>query len=223
MLKDPLNRSFLMSKKNKILTVSIFNIGNYINWEFNDVNYNIIELLTIYDDILNFLVSGVKLIYISQFFDEGQGLSIPKGKLHEIQQEYHLDLYITNSYTKSHQMGGTKNSYIVNLIGKPTPYWLKYITFFGGTSLSNIIFGFNDKEKIEISKINELNQRFSGWYWLESNNEEIEVLCNNSAIVCWTSDSRLNTLLDAKTSESLTEYMNHLRQVYPIEFRIQTE
>ena len=209
------------SKKNKnIIDVNISCLGNYINWEFNDLNYNIVSLPKLYNDILKFLLSEMKLIFISQFFDEDQGLSITKEHLLQIKEDYHLEIFYTKSYSESHKLGGTKKSYVINCIGNPIPYWLGDLTFFGGTSLSNIIFGFTDRDQLDKNEINELNKKFTNWYWLKSNFNEIETLRQNSSIMCWTSDSKLNLLLDSQLSQMLQEYIYDSELKFPCIFTI---
>lgn len=204
------NRVSLPARK-KAWNIYLSSIGRYQLIEVTDPTSRWSELPSMYLMLLEFLFKESRVIVISQFIDESQGMLDDKDQvLSGLSTHYGLQVAISKDYSSADPPVSESREYVLNVIGKPTLEWLRKVLVFGGSSLSNIIYGLQDIDNNWFEVTVKRNQIFTKSYWLEKEAFELVGLREEVNILCWTSDSHLNVL---SGENRVKGFLSHIEEV----------
>ncbi len=215
--------------KNKIFSAArekdwniyLSQVGAYQLIEITDPRSRRAELSSIYLTLLDFFLKECQIVMLSQFIDESQGMLGDKDQvLPELPDLHGVKVAITKEYSSIIQPPDGSREYVLNVIGKPGSEWFEKILAYGGASLSNIIYGFKnfDSDWLEVGV--KRNQVFVKWYWLEIGDVEIIGLRQELKMLCWTSDTHINVLVDENQASTFLTFIEEVAGAYSLTVRI---
>lgn len=92
---------------------------------------------------------------------------------------------------------------------------------FGGASLSNVIYGIQTIDNDWIERTVKRNQLFTKYYWLETDDVDLIKLREEVNVLCWTSDSHLNVLLEAYKVRDFLSFIDEVASKYSLKANIE--
>lgn len=203
------NKIFSSARRNWNIYLSKF--GRYQLIEITDPMSRLKDLPSIYLALIDSLFNECPAIMLSQFIDEGQGMLADRDQvLSELHNSRRLKAAITEEYSSTIQPPDKNREYILHIYGKPSSEWLKKILVYGGASLSHIIYGVENMDDDWLKATVKRNQTFLKWYRFKIGDIELLELREKVNILCWTSDSHLNVLLEENKGKDFLSYIEEV-------------
>jgi hypothetical protein len=200
---------FRKSNKELRLKISKENFNDYILISIDGENIPYGVLTSLYLKVMESVFSECPYIAVSQFIDETQGMIKDKHALFErLSEVYKVEVAPTRKYDLLIQPSEEDKEYIINIFGKIDTNWLDDTLRYGGTCLSNIIYGFHEFIPDWLVKLIERNKLFIQWYQLEVDYSEITTLADEVGTFCFTSDSCLQCFIKNDEEEKVLNEIN---------------
>lgn len=204
-----------------VLRIKIIPIEKSLIFEVHKPSLLRDRLLEIYFLLLQTLTDKFNTIAVSQFFDEDQGLVLSSDcDADVLSKKYKLLFNKTRNFDTDNQPTSKDRNYVIHFCGSPNLEWVRCVLIFGGTSLSNIIYGINDNCAGWFDKIITWNGLFVNYYWLKTESPSVEELLRDVGIICWTSDSRLTFMVRNSERNRIIQGISNLatKQNLTLEF-----
>lgn len=197
-------------------------IGGYQLIEITDPISRWADLPTIYLTLLEFLLKECQIVMLSQFIDERQGMLDNKDQvLSELSKLYGVKIAITKDFSSTMPPPDESREYVLNIVGNPSTEWLKKVLAYGGTSLSNIVYGVKNFDSDWLDVAVKRNQIFMKWYWLETGDVELIGLRQEVKTLCWTSDTHLNILSEENRVKALLTFVEEVASKHSLTVKIE--
>lgn len=198
-----IQNGIIFSTRKTDWNIYLSQVSGYQLFEITDPISRGVNLPLLYLTLLDYLFKEYPTMILSQFIDESQGMLDDKDRvLSELPERHGVKIAITENFSSTNQPPNDCREYVLNVIGKPDSEWLKKVIAYGGTSLSNIIYSANvfGSDWLEVTA--KRNQIFIKWYWLETGDEELIGVRQEVKMMCWTSDTHINILIEKSQVEA---------------------
>ncbi|MEN6524455.1 MAG: hypothetical protein ABFD14_12100 [Anaerolineaceae bacterium] len=204
---------FMKRNKEPRIKISKENINDYSLISINGENFPHKLITSLYLNVIKNVFSDYPSIAVSQFIDESQGMLKDKCALFErLSAFYKVEVILTRKYDSINQPSKKDTEYIVNMLGSLNTDWLNETLRYGGTCLSNIIYGFCEFSPDWLERLIERNKLFVKWYQLEVDRNAIIPLLDQAGVICFTSDSYLECFVKDTNVEKIMHELQEYTQ-----------
>ena len=215
------NKVLRFIKRQEILRIKIIPIGTLLIFEVHQPYLLRSKLFEVYYQIIESMVSKYKVVTVCQYYDENQGILLSNecGE-EELSRKYNLHFTKTKVLNAFDEPMINDSNYIIHFFGAPNLKWIRCVLKFGGTSLSNIIYGDSENYDQWFEKTIKRNGVFVEWYWLKTEPTVLEELLCDTKIICWTSDSQLTFIVEMDEKDYVLQELSDLtkKQKLSLEF-----
>lgn len=215
------NKFFHFIKQQEILRIKIIPIGNLLIFEVYQPYLLKNRFFEVYYQILESRMSKCKVVTVCQYYDENQGQLLSKEcEEEELSRKYNLRFTKTKAFNAFGEPMINDSNYIIHFFGAPNLKWMRCVLRFGGTCLSNIIYGDSENCDQWFEKTINRNGLFVKWYWSKTEPTIMEELLCETKMICWTSDSQLTFIVKMIEKDNVLQELSDLAKKLslPLEF-----